>query len=125
MKLTRTDRLDSEYRKEISAILAGALKNKEPNLRGIVSVTEADVAPDLKTAKIYISVYAKTPEEKAETIRLIQENAGFIRKELAGVMRMRTVPALTFLEDKSMEYGAKMDDIFAKLHEKQNDNNDN
>lgn len=124
MKLTRTDRLDSEYRKEISAILAGALKNKEPNLRGIVSVTEADVAPDLKTAKIYISVYAKTPAEKAETIRLIQENAGFIRRELSGVMRMRTVPALTFFEDKSMEYGAKMDDLFARLHEKQKDNND-
>ena len=52
-------------------------------------------------------------------MRLIRENAGFIRRELAGVMRMRTVPALTFLEDKSMEYGAKMDDIFAKLHEKQ------
>ncbi|MDE5547744.1 MAG: 30S ribosome-binding factor RbfA [Clostridia bacterium] len=119
MKVTRTDRLDSEYRKEISAIFAGALKNKEPGLRGLVSVTEADVAPDLKTAKIYVSVYAVTPEEKEETLRLIRENAGFIRRELAGVMRMRTVPALTFLEDKSMEYGAKIDDIFAKLHEKQ------
>lgn len=118
MKVTRTDRLDSEYRKEISAILAGALKNREPRLRGIVSVTEADVAPDLKTAKIYVSVYAVTPGEKEETLRLIRENAGFIRRELAGVMRMRTVPALTFLEDKSMEYGAKMDDIFARLHEK-------
>lgn len=114
----RTDRLDSEYRKEISAILAGALKNKEPGLRGIVSVTEADVAPDLKTAKIYVSVYASTPEEKAQTLRIISDNAGFIRRELASVMRTRTVPALTFSEDKSMEYGAKMDDIFAKLHEK-------
>ncbi len=117
----RTDRLDSEYRKEISVILAGALKNKEPQLRGIVSVTEADVAPDLKTAKIYVSVYATTPEEKTQTLRIISDNAGFIRRELASVMRTRTVPALTFLEDKSMEYGAKMDDVFAKLHEKQDE----
>ena len=115
--MKRTERLDSEYRKEISAILSGALKNKEPGLKGIVSVTEADVAPDLKTAKIYLSVFATSPEEKEKTLAIICENAGFIRRELAQVMRMRTVPALTFLEDKSMEYGQKMDDIFAKLHE--------
>ena len=50
--MKRTDRLDSEYRKEISAIVAGSLKNREPRLKGIISITEADVAPDLKTAKI-------------------------------------------------------------------------
>ncbi len=116
----RTDRLDSEYRKEISAILAGALRNKEPSLKGLVSVTEAIVAPDLKTAKIYVSVYAVSPAQKAETMRAICENAGFIRKELSKVMRMRTVPALTFLEDKSMEYGQKMDDLFAKIHKDEN-----
>ena len=118
--MKRTERLDSEYRKEISAILSGALKNKEPALKGIVSVTEADVAPDLKTAKIYLSVFATSPEEKENTLAIIRENAGFIRRELAKIMRMRTVPALTFLEDKSMEYGQKMDDIFSKLH-KDND----
>ena len=119
--MKRTERLDSEYRKEISAILSGALKNKEPDLKGIVSVTEADVAPDLKTAKIFVSIYAVTPDEKAATLALIRENAGFIRRELSKVMRMRTVPALTFLEDKSMEYGQKMDDIFAKLHKDGNE----
>ncbi|MDE5897058.1 MAG: 30S ribosome-binding factor RbfA [Clostridia bacterium] len=122
--MNRTERLDSEYRKEISAILAGALKNKEPNLKGIVSVTEAIVAPDLKTAKIFVSVYAVTPEQKAETLALIRENAGFIRRELAKVMRMRTVPALSFFEDKSMEYGQKMDDLFAKLHREEKDGNE-
>ncbi len=115
--MKRTDRLDSEYRKEISAIISGALKNKEPELSGIVSVTEADVAPDLKTAKVYVSVYAAAPAEKARTLEIIRENAGFIRRELSKVMRTRTVPALTFLEDTSLEYGAKMDDLFAKLHE--------
>ena len=57
MKPSRTDRLDSEYRREISAILAGPLKNRDPRITGIVSVTEAHVSPDLKTAKIYVSVY--------------------------------------------------------------------
>lgn len=115
MKTKRTERLGSEFRKEISAVLAGSLKNREPALKGIVSVTEADVAPDLKTAKIYVSVYATTPEEKATSLAIIRANAGFIRRELAHVMRLRTVPELTFLSDDSFEYGARMDELFAKI----------
>lgn len=116
MKPTRKERLNSEYQREISAVISGALKNKEPDLKGIISVTEADVAPDLKTAKIYVSVLAASPEEKERSLALIAENAGFIRRELAKVMQMRTVPQLTFLEDGSMEYGFKMDALFAKIN---------
>lgn len=114
--MKRGERLDSEIRREISAIVAGALKNREPDLKGIVSVTEADVAPDLKTAKIYVSVYAPSAEEGKRTFEIIRANAGFIRRELAAVMRTRTVPRLTFLPDGSMEYGSKMDELLSKLH---------
>lgn len=118
MKPSRTDRLDSEYRREISAILSGALKNRDPRVTGLVSVTEAHVAPDLKTARIYVSVYAKSEEEQKRTFDAIAENAGFIRHELAQIMRMRTVPTLTFLPDDSMAYGSKMDELLAGLHKK-------
>ena len=47
---------------------------------------------------------------------ILQENAPFIRHELAQVMRMRTVPVITFKWDKSMEYGSKMDELFKKIH---------
>ena len=80
-------------------------------------MTEADVAPDLKTAKIYISIFAKDEAEKLRSFDIISENAGFIRHELSQVMRMRTVPALTFLWDGSMAYGAKMDELFKKIHD--------
>lgn len=116
MKPSRTERLDSEYRREIAAILAGPLKNHDPRITGIISVTEADVAPDLKTAKVYVSVYAKSEAEQNATFQAIVENAGFIRHELSQVMRMRTVPVLTFLPDGSMAYGSKMDELLAGLH---------
>ncbi len=112
----RTDRLNSEYRQEISALIAGPLKNREPELKGIVSVTEADVAPDLKTAKIYVSVYGKDKEEEARTLKILCDSAPFLRRELARVMRQRTVPALTVLPDRSMEYGAHMDELLASLN---------
>lgn len=117
MKVARTSRLNGEYQKEISEIISRKLKDKHPGLKGIISVTETDVAPDLKTAKVYVSIFAPTAEEKLRSFEIIKENAGFIRHELAQVMRMRTVPELTFLEDGSMSYGSKMDELFKKLHE--------
>ncbi len=115
MKPTRTQRLDSEYRRAVSEIISGPLKNREPALKGIISVTEADVAPDLKTAKIYVSILTPSEEEKRESFRILRENAGFVRHELAKIMRMRTVPQLTFSEDGSMEYGSKMDALLSAL----------
>lgn len=117
MKPSRTDRLDSEYRRAISEVIV-SVKSREPDLKGIVSVTETKVAPDLKTAKVYVSILAGSEEEKKRSFAVLKENAGFIRHELAGMMRMRTVPQLTFLEDGSMEYGSRMDALLKSLSDK-------
>ena len=114
MKVSRTSRLNGEYQKEISAILR-RLKDRAADFKGLVSVTEVDVAPDLKTAIVYVSIYGASEEETKRSFATLQENAGFIRHELAQVMRMRTVPALTFRMDKSMVYGAKMDELFKSI----------
>ena len=117
MKVSRSSRLNGEYQKEISEIIRTRLKDKEPKLSGIISVTEADVAPDLKTAKVYISIYAKDEAEKLASFDIISANAGFIRHELAQVMTMRTVPELHFFVDDSMEYGDKIDRILKGIHD--------
>lgn len=114
MKVSRTSRLNGEYQKEISEIIR-RLKDRASDIKGLVSVTEVDVAPDLKTAIVYVSIFGKGDEEAKRTFDALQENAGYIRHELAQVMRMRTVPALTFRMDKSMVYGAKMDELFKKI----------
>ena len=116
MKVSRTSRLNGEYQKEVSEIIR-RFKDKNPNLRGLISVTEMDVAPDLKTAKVYVSIYTKSEEDKQISFEALQECAGQIRHELSQVMKMRTVPALTFLWDGSMTYGAKMDELFKKINQ--------
>ena len=123
MKVSRTSRLNGEYQKEISEIIR-LNKEKMPGVRGMVSITEADVAPDLKTAYIYVSVYGVSEAEKTDVLKALQESAGFIRHELAQVMRMRTVPALTFRLDGSMGYGAKMDELFKTITYSTSENSD-
>ncbi len=114
MKVSRTSRLNGEYQKEISEIIR-LRKDRMTGLKGLVSVTEVDVAPDLKTAYVYVSIYGVSEAESKASFEALQANAGFIRHELAQVMRMRTVPALTFRTDGSMVYGAKMDELFKSI----------
>ncbi len=121
MKVTRGDRLSGEFQKEISAVISNKLKNVYPELSTIISVTSADIAPDLKSAKIYISVFDTDKEESKKSFDIICENAGFIRHELAKVMRIRTVPELRFHLDGSMEYGTKIDKILNGLEAEDND----
>ena len=117
MKVSRTSRLNGEYQKEISVIIR-RLKDGNAALKGLISVTETDVAPDLKTAYVYVSIYGLNEAETKLAFDALQDCAGYIRHELSQVMRMRTVPALTFRMDGSMSYGAKMDELFKKIQTK-------
>ena len=121
MKGLRRERLASEFQKAVYEVISRRLRDRVPQLSAIISVTGADVAPDLKTAKIYVSIYDTSEEKKLASFETIKENAGFIRHELAGMLRIRTVPALTFILDGSMEYGAHIDEILNKLESEHKD----
>lgn len=121
MKGLRGERLASEFQKAIYEVISRRLRDRVPGLSAIISVTGADVAPDLKTAKIYLSIFDKDEQKKLASFETIKENAGFIRHELSGMLRIRTVPVLTFILDGSMEYGAHIDEILGKLNVKSED----
>ena len=121
MKSLRGERLSAEYQKAVYEVISTKLKDKTGRIKGIVSITKADVSPDLKNAKIWVSVFAGSEEANADTFEAIRENAGFIRHELSGMLRIRTVPALTFILDGSMEYGAHIDEILNKLEQEHKD----
>ncbi len=118
MKGVRGERLAGEFQKEIYNIITNKLRAKEPSLSVVISVTGADVAPDLKSAKIFISVYDTNKERADVSFEIIKENAGFIRRELSHIMTLRTVPELRFIRDESMEYGQKIDKLIYNLENK-------
>lgn len=117
MKGLRGERLSAEYQRAVSEIIATKLKDKVGGIAGLVSITKADVSPDLKNAKLYVSVLAKNDTQAQETFSVIRGHAGFIRHELAQIMRSRTVPELHFFWDDTMEYGDKIDRLIKQLHE--------
>lgn len=108
----RLNRINEELRKEISQIISFELKN--PDATGLISVTKVKVTPDLKYAKVYISLLNSKNEEK--TIEAIQNASGFIRSLIAKRINLRITPELVFEKDDSMEYGMKIDSILKDLN---------
>lgn len=108
---TRLERINEELKKEISHIISYELKN--PNVTGLISVTKVKITPDLKYAKIYVSIL-NTKNEK-ETLEGLKKSSGFIRSQIAKRINLRITPELIFEYDDSIEYGARIDSILREM----------
>lgn len=113
--VSRTDRLNAELKREISDIIAKKLKN--PAVTAMVSVTDVDVSPDISYAKVFVSVFSTDENKKNESFAALCADAKKIRYELGKSMRIRTVPELDLILDRSLEYGDKMDKLLYKISE--------
>ena len=107
----RPDRLAHELRNELSVILAREVK--DPRV-GFATVTQVRVSPDLRHARVFVSVFG-SPEEQKETFAALHRANGFIRRQLSGRLKLRYCPDLQFTMDDSMAYGAKMDNLLTEI----------
>ena len=107
----RQGRIDEEYRKELSQIISYELK--EPSVTGMISVTRVKVTPDLKYAKVYVSLLNSKSIEK--TMQGLKESAGFMRSQVAKIVNLRITPELVFEYDDSIEHGEKIDNILKQI----------
>ena len=101
----RTERINSQLREEISDLLRRSIK--DPRISGLVTITEVDVSPDLRQAKVYVSVLG-TEEEKLATFEGLNAAARYLQRELRMRLKMRRTPELTFMHDESLEEGARI-----------------
>ncbi len=98
-------RINEEVRRELSSIIQREIK--DPRIHMMTSVTGVQVAPDLKTCKVYISVLGND-EDRKNTIAGLRSAEGYIRRMLAKNLNLRNTPELTFIADTSIEYGVNM-----------------
>lgn len=108
----RLERLNSLLRRELSELLCREVK--DPRLSGLISITEVDVSPDLKYARVFVSSLGGQ-EDKDNILELLANAAGFLRGELAKNLRMRYTPELDFQWDDSIEHGAHILEILDKI----------
>lgn len=108
----RHERVGEEMAHEINAMLAGELK--DPRLEGMVVVSEVRVQPDMKHARIFISMRG-TQKEQADAIKALEHAAGFIKRELMETLRLRRLPELHFLLDHSQEYTERIEQLLKEM----------
>lgn len=72
-----------------------------------ITITRVEVSDDLSSAKIFYSVYG-TEGDKSRTARMLEDASGFVRKQVARVLKMRRIPALRWFYDDSIERTAEM-----------------
>lgn len=106
-------RRNGEVQKELSKIISQEIK--DPRIHPMTSVTSVEVTPDLKFAKVYISVLG-SKEEMEETEKGLQSAAAYIRGQLAKNMNLRNTPELHFVMDDSIAYGVNMSKRIDELH---------
>lgn len=87
---------------------------KDPRINPMTSVVHVEVSPDLKTAKVYISVLGDEESKKA-TLAGLKSASSFIRGQLARSLNLRNTPELTFVIDNSIEYGVHMSKLIDEV----------
>ena len=107
-------RVGETLKEEIGVIIEGELG--DPRI-ALCTVTEIALAPDGKSARVYIEV-AGDEREQEQTITAINAAKGYIGRELLIRLGVRHVPELNFLLDKSQEYGSRIDDLLGRINKR-------
>ena len=110
MPSNRIGRINEEIQRELSTLIRTV---KDPRVHGLVSITAVDTTSDLRYAKIFVSVLDQS--DVGEVIKGLKSAAGYLRRELGGVLSLRYTPELVFQRDDSMVKGAHILELIEKL----------
>lgn len=107
----RLARINEELKREVSNIINYEVKNS--NVTGMISITKVKTTPDLRYAKISVSVI--NSRNVKQTLAGLKAASGFIRSRVAEKINLRITPELVFELDDSMVYGERIDNILKDI----------
>jgi len=104
------ERLSEDIRREISASM------REIEMGDIVSVSRCELTGDLSYCRVFVSTY-EGGEKTEEAVERLKESAGMFKKHINSRIKMRKIPELVFLPDKSLDYYEKISGIINDINE--------
>ncbi|MEO5588473.1 MAG: 30S ribosome-binding factor RbfA [Gemmatimonadaceae bacterium] len=108
----RADRVSEAVREEIATFLAESVK--DPRVVGFVTVTGVDITPDLRHAKVFVSVMGSESEKEA-TFEGLASTASHLRSRVGRALRLRVAPEIQFKEDDSVARAARIESLLAGI----------
>lgn len=106
----RTRQVGELLKEELTDIIRKDVK--DPRI-GFMSITDVEVTPDLRQARVFVSVLHE--EEREGTMDALRSAASFIRHHLKPRLRMRQIPFLEFRDDRSMEYAQHITETLREI----------
>lgn len=119
MASSRLGRINEEMMRELSTAIRSL---KDPRVQGMITITGVDCASDLRTAKVYVSVYDK--QRSKEVLKGLKSAGGYLRRHIGSTLQLRYTPELVFEEDHAIEHGARIFDLLATLDIPEDDADD-
>jgi ribosome-binding factor A len=114
-RANRPQQIGEVIRAEMSDLLLREVRDPRVQL---VSITEVEVSPDLKYARIYFSRLG-SDEERQETLKALQGATPYLRRLLAGRLTIRSAPEIEFRLDSSLAHGERVMRLLNELPELQ------
>ncbi len=116
----RTERVASVIKAEIGSFLQRHFTLEDV---GLMTVTEVRVTPDLRQAKVFVSVLGDK-ERKDKSMSQLEETKSTIRSAVGGAVRLRFTPEIVFVLDETMDNAMNLERIFKKIHEEEQNRTD-
>jgi len=110
----RTDRVNQQLLEIISKQLLTEVR--DPRVQG-VQVTAVEASPDLRHAKVYYVFLDDERDDHEDVADGLDRAAGFLRRQVGEQTSMKHVPQLAFHYDESIDRGRRMEALFDRIHE--------
>ena len=110
----RTEKVGDTIQRVIAELIER--KVKHPALTDVMlSITHVNVAPDLMSARVHISLLGVDDAQAEEVLTALERTEPFFHREMMRQLRMRRVPRLKFSRDRSIEEGDRMTTLMREV----------
>jgi ribosome-binding factor A len=113
----RTERVASLIKEEVGMLFAR--EYRDPGY-GLITVTEVHMSPDLRIAKIYVSIMGNG-QMKERTLKMLEEKKNEVRSFVAHRVRLRYSPAVQFYIDETLDRVERINSLIKQIHKPEDD----
>ncbi|MGC8595720.1 MAG: 30S ribosome-binding factor RbfA [Candidatus Kryptoniota bacterium] len=113
----RTEKVGHAIKEELGALFERDYRTSE---MGFITVTKVVMSPDLRLARVYISIYGDS-KTRERTFFLLNEAKKEIRHAIAANVRLKFVPEIALFLDDTMDYVANIEQLIKKTHQNNNE----
>ena len=117
---SRPERVAQMVQQLLGEIFARGMR--DPRI-GFVTITGVKMSPDLREARVYWTVHGD-PEQRKHTAKGLDNARGFLRREIAGDLKLRVTPDLHFTYDEAIDRGERIEQLIRQVHDEEKDRHD-